>query len=477
MDTSPFSQLQGIALLAGYAAIVSLVVFVFSRGYRATKLHFLVANREIGCVPAAFSIAAAWVWAPALFLAAEKAYTQGWVGLFWFTVPNAACLILFAFFAKRVRDMFPQGFTLSEYMRTRHSKRVQRLYISTLGMLAVCSFAVQLLAGGKVISTLSGLPYPLVTVLLALIPIGYSLYSGLKASIISDFLQMGVILLVGGGIVSWAVGSAGGVDVVIRGLAGKTGTFQSLFSGDGLSVFYTFGIPVTIGLLSGPFGDQSFWQRAFSVERRSVRPAFIGAAFIFVLVPLMLSALGFLAAGMGLTISNTSRVNMEVVAQLLPGWVIIPFTYLLLAGLVSTLDSNLSAISSLAGHDILCLRRADTNASERKAVIRYAMIAMVLLAVCGVLIANIPKLTILYLFLFYGTLRASTLLPTIITILKQRVSEPGIFYGILTSLVVGLPIFAYGNLYKIVPMIIGGSLCSVLASGIIVLVATAAQRK
>lgn len=473
-----FSQAEGFALLAGYAAIVSLVVFIFSRGYRATKSHFLVANREVTRIPAAFSIAAAWVWAPALFIAAEKAYTQGWVGLFWFTVPNVACLIIFAFFAKRVRDMFPGGFTLSDFMRTRHSKRVQRLYIFTLGTLAACSFAVQLLAGGKIIATLSGLPYPLVTVLLALIPIGYSLYSGLKASIISDFLQMAVILVVGGSIVYYAIDAGGGFDTVVRGLYGKSGTFQNLFSGDGLSVLYTFGIPVTIGLLSGPFGDQSFWQRAFAVEKRSVRPSFIAAAFIFALVPLMLSLLGFLAAGAGLSISNTSRVNMETVVQLLPGWVIVPFVYLLLAGLVSTLDSNLSAISSLAGHDLLSARRTCEDASERKTVIRYSMTAMVALAVCGVLIANVPGLTILYLFLFYGTLRASTLLPTIITILrKRRVSEAGMFYGILTSLVVGLPIFAYGNLHKIVPMIIGGSLCSVLASGIIVLVASSRMRR
>ena len=66
-----------------------------------------------------------------------------------------------------------------------------------------------------------------------------------------------------------------------------------------------------------------------------------------------------------------------------------------------------------------------------------------LLAIC---IANIPNMKILYMFLFYATMRSSTLLPTVTMILKQKnLSESGLFYGIIASLCIGLPIFAYGN--------------------------------
>lgn len=465
-----FTQVQGVALLFSYAFVVSVVVFIFSRGFQFTKLNFLVAGREISKIPAAFSIAAAWIWAPALFVASEKAYTQGWVGLFWFLVPNISCLILFSFFAEKIRKLFPHGFTISGYMKERYSKRVQTLYLITLTGLATCSFAVQLLAGGKIISTVSGLPYFVVTIILALIPVGYSLYSGLKASIISDFFQMVVILFIGISTVSCVIYFGGGIDIVLKGLGGKTGTYTDLFSGDGLNVFYTFGLATTIGLLSGPFGDQSFWQRAFAIKRNEVQSAFIVGAFLFGLVPLTLSLLGFIAAGNGLIIQNTSQVNIEVVAHFLPLWVIIPFIFLLLSGLVSTLDSNLSAISSLAGHDLL--ERKSFGLNSEKDTLRYSKFSMLVLVFGGVAIANIPDLTILYLFLFYGTLRASTLLPTIITLLKKEVSEVGMFWGIITSLFVGLPIFAYGNLNKIIPMIVGGSLFTVLASGSIVLIAS-----
>ena len=46
-------------------------------------------------------------------------------------------------------------------------------------------------------------------------------------------------------------------------------------------------------------------------------------------------------------------------------------------------------------------------------------------------------------------------------------SEKGIFYGILASLLIGLPIFAIGNLNGNIPMIITGSLLTIGLSGLI----------
>jgi hypothetical protein len=81
------------------------------------------------------------------------------------------------------------------------------------------------------------------------------------------------------------------------------------------------------------------------------------------------------------------------------------------------------------------------------------------------LIANIPGIKILYLFLFYGTLRASTLLPTMTIILKEKVSEPGVFWGIVLAIAIGLPVFAYGKFTNDLPFILFGSLFTVGVSG------------
>ena len=77
-----------------------------------------------------------------------------------------------------------------------------------------------------------------------------------------------------------------------------------------------------------------------------------------------------------------------------------------------------------------------------------------------------------YLFLFYGTLRASTLLPTVMTLLGKKLTGKGVFVGVLTALCVGLPIFAYGNLAGLPAVKAAGSLTTVLSSGIVAAIAS-----
>jgi Na+/proline symporter len=463
------APLKALFLIGSYGSIMSALIISITKGFGSGKLEFLVAQRKISRIPGAFSIAESWLLAPALFLSAEKSYTQGWVGLFWFLAPNVACLIFFAYFADRMRRMYPDGYTCAGFMRERYSLRVQRTYVFAHGGLATCTFAVELLAGGTVISAISGLPYYWTTIALAAVPVGYSLWTGMRGSIVSDFIQLSIVLGIGALVIPWTIIEGGGFNVVLKGIYGLSGTYSSLIAGDGWNVFLAFGLPATIGLMSGPFGDQSFWQRAFAIKRDDVKSAFLIAPWIFALVPIGMALLGFLAAGMSLPTDNPSRINVQVVATLLPQWAAVLFACLLLAGLTSKLDTSLSSISALAGHDVA---GETTDASS----LWFSRSAMVILVVGGIAIANVPGLKLEYLFLTYGTMRAAALLPTIITLLRRNVSEPAMFWGIWTSLAVGLPMFGYGIINKILLLSIGGSLFTMLASGAIVLVGSALRR-
>ncbi len=73
------------------------------------------------------------------------------------------------------------------------------------------------------------------------------------------------------------------------------------------------------------------------------------------------------------------------------------------------------------------------------------------------------------LFLFYGTLRASTFFPTVLTLLGKKQTARGVFAGVIVSLAVGLPIFGYGSITGDAMFKTIGSLCSVLMSGLVAL--------
>ncbi len=451
--------MNGLIILGIYAAAMIAATVIFTKKENNVE-RFCVGSRKENWMVSALSIAATWIWAPAMFVSTEKAYTTGFVGLFWFLVPNVLCLILFIPFAKRIRREMPEGITLSGYMGDKYkSDGVKKVYLFQLMGLSILSTGVQLLAGSQVLSTATGLPFTLVTVLLAVIALSYSLFSGIKASMLTDAIQMVFMLAVSAAFLIMAI-KEGGITAMTNGMNGISGNYTSFFSKEGIEVFLSFGLPTTVGLLSGPFGDQCFWQRAFAVKKNRIGHAFLLGAILFGIVPLSMGILGFVGAGIGYQAKDLGVINFELILAMFPVWVVLPFLYMIISGLLSTVDSNLCAASSLV-----------TDMSGGKAL-KKTKWAMVVLLVIGILIANIPELTVTHLFLFYGTLRASTLLPTILTLKGVKFTPRGIQYGVISAMTLGLPIFAYGTILDSGPYKTLGSLITVLLSGMVGLIVT-----
>ena len=444
-------------VLVTYAVIMLLGTMLMTKKENNIE-KFCIGDRNIGWLMSALSIAATWIWAPALFTSTENAYTKGFAGLFWFLIPNVLCLILFIPFAKKIRAEMPDGITLSGYMYQKYnSKPVKGAYLFQLGALSALSTGVQLLAGSKILSMLTGIPFMAMTVIMAVIAFSYSQFSGIKASILTDAVQMVFMLAASIGFVVFGVKNGGGLKVLVNGLGGVTGDARSLFSKRGWEIFLSFGLPTTVGLISGPFGDQCFWQRAFCVRKDRIGRAFLVGALLFGIVPLSMGILGFIGAGMGYTATDTGVINFELISTLFPAKAVIPFLFMIVSGLLSTIDSNLCAVSSLAT-DIF-----------KENTLGKTKFAMILLLTVGIAIANIPNLTVTHLFLMYGTLRAATLLPTIFTLKGMKLTSQGVVAGIFSALVIGLPIFGYGNIQGIAVYKTAGSLLTVILSGVVAL--------
>lgn len=449
-----------IMVLAAYAVIMIAATVLMTNKEKSVE-RFCVGNRNTGWFISALSIAATWIWAPALFTSTENAYTKGFAGLFWFLVPNVLCLIFFIPFARRIRKEMPEGITLSGYMHQKYqSESVKNIYLFQLGALSALSTGVQLLAGSKILSMLTGIPFWIMTVIMAVIAYSYSQFSGIKASILTDSIQMVFMLIASVCFAVFGIKNGGGLQNMFAGIGGYTGECSSLFSAKGIEIFLGFGLPTTVGLISGPFGDQCFWQRAFCVKKNRIGRAFFVGAILFGMVPLSMGILGFVGAGMGYTAIDTGVINFELISELFPSWAVIPFLFMIVSGLLSTIDSNLCAISSL------------TTDIFKKNTLGKTKIAMVALLVIGIIVANIPGLTVTHLFLMYGTLRAATLLPTIFTLKGVKLKPEGVVTGIATALIIGLPVFAYGNITGTAAYKTAGSLLTVLLSGTVALIAS-----
>ena len=444
MDLFPlFDPSVGISVLAVYGLIAFAFTYYFSRGYNDNKTSFLVARRELGTFQGSLSVAAAWLWAPGLFISAQQAYVNGLVGLFWFCLGNFLTLGAFAYFAKRIRTNEPEGFTFSGYLRDRFSGRVQSLFVVEMVILATCAFAINLLAGSKTVETLTGIDYTLATFLMAGVAILYSFRTGLKATVVTEIIKIivvwtGVIILV-----PWVIVNAGGWDTVVAGLGGRTGQGAAIFGTPfAWGIFTGFGAAAFLGHMGGPWGDNSFYQRAFSIKTESIIPSYVIASFVFIVIPICMGLLGFVAAGTGLEIPNNmvGTTNAIVIGTFLPPVAALVFAFMIFAGLVAILDSQFASVANMTGHDVY-------NKFKMGSPISTARYGMVALAILGLIVANIPGMQLVYLFLFFAVLRAGVWLPSMMAVMRPHwVTEQGMFWGILIPVTIGEILFVAGKL-------------------------------
>ena len=484
------TQSQGYLFLLLFAIVMFALTYFLSRkqSWTASRLGFLKAGAKIPWTIGAFSIAASWIWAPALFVSVQKTFELGMPGLLWFTVPNIFALVMYVWLAPKIREKIPGGYTLPDWIKHRfQNKTVHKLYLIIYIWYQVMAVTVQVFVGGLLVSYLTGIPLNGVMILLALVGLSYSLLSGLRASIITDFLQMALIIGIGLVIVPWVSSAGGGWDAIQKGFGGLANN-SNVFD---LNVAYSFGIVTTLGLLSGAICDQQYWQRSFSIKRTDLKKAFLIGGLIFGLIPIGLSVLGFLGANpdLGITMPQGVQLPMigvEVVGSLLPTWAMILFVIMLLSGLSSTLDSGLVAGASLWAIDGVKLteqekevyrkERLGQGLNDEEILIREnldkktpirARSAMVGLAVIGLLVAlavrYIPGFGLDKLWWVFNGVATIVVVPTVLSVFWDKLSAKGVLLGFIGSFI-GIIAFIYGNAQGNTDLIVGSSLFIIVIS-------------
>jgi urea-proton symporter len=459
------SETTGYWFLIIFALAITFITYYFSRwqGWH-TKDGFLLANRKVGWVLGGFTIASSWIWAPALFVSVQVAYQMGLAGIFWFTLPNIVALLIFAVFAPRIRMRLPEGYTFTQYIKYRlESDRVHKVFLIPYIFYQLMAVVVQLFAGGSLLALLTGIPLITIMPILAVIVLTYTLISGFQASVVTDFVQLGLIYIIGIIILPLTWHIAGGTHAIGVGFHGTQGV-KSIFDP---GIAFSFGIVTSIGLIAGSISDQSNWQRAFAVKEGQVVKAFIFGSILFGLVPIALSTLGFLGANPALHIAlpkgiDSSMIGVQTVAILLPFWAVSLFVIMLLAGLASALDAGLSAFSSLWVMDVIKKPKDDNDAIMSA---RYSMVGLTILGLAVSLGAvYIPNFGLKQLWWVFNTIAACVMVPTVLSLYWDRLSERGVFWGVLFSFVIGIPLFIYANIINKPTWVIGSSLLIVVIS-------------
>lgn len=421
-----------LAVLAGYAVVMGALTWRQLHGTDAEE--FVVADRDVGSVRGVATMSATWIWAASLYAAATAAYTYGLAGAFHYAFWGGLALLFVWRYGVRLRHLVPAGHTFAEFIRVRHGRLSQGVIGVENYLNSQYSMILNFTAGGALLSLVSPLSYEASLVLLAAIVLGYSLFSGIRASILTDVVQIAAILVVTAVVVPVVVWRAGGPGELGTALAALGDERASFFS---LQAFLGQGAPMMALILAYAFANPTVWQRVWALRERDLGRIYAGSGIVYMVVVASVGMLGLVALLTGITPADGDlNTLVPLVAGLyLPVWLGLGFVLLIVAAITSTSDSDLAALSSIAMADVWRgYVRPDAHDGELKFVARLTMVLVTLIAIAVALL----RLDILTLILFYGMIRSASVVPIAASIMWERVSNVGFSSGIIGGVALGI---------------------------------------
>lgn len=434
------------------AMLVALVVFfglMFVISTRLARRHesadaYMVSNRRIGFGVAAASMTATWIWAASYYGAATSAYTYGISGAVHYGLWGALMLLFIYPFGRRFRDLAPNAHTLAEVMWARHGPASELALVVSNFLGSGVSLIVNITAAGALVSVLSPLTFLQGVVITAVGILAYTIWSGFRASVLTDFIQVSALMLVTIVIIPVIFFAAGGPGELVANMGSLTAEQADPFS---LDAILNQGAPFFCAVLSYAIGNQTVTQRIFSVRPDRMKATFVTATFGYGSIVIGLGTLGFVALLVGVTPMGEDSNNLlpQMASAYLPPLLVIAFAVLVIASLASTADADLAALASVVMTDVYAknMARGRPDAARMLFLGRVTMLVAMLAAV---LIAS-ANLDVLTLLVIAGGLWGTIVFPVIASVYWPRVTNA----AFSTSVVVALVAYVVAR-FEIVPL-------------------------
>jgi Na+/proline symporter len=312
---------------------------------------FMTSSNEVGFGISAASMTATWVWAASFYASATSGYKYGLSGPlhygFW-----GALMILFIYpFGRRFRAVAPQASTLAEVMHARHGKTSQMILAGSNILGSTISLMVNFTAAGAVVAVLSPLSFIHGVLIAGVGVLSYTLWSGFRASILTDFTQLVAMILAAVIIIPVIFFKLGGPSVFVEGMANLDVEQANFFS---TKAILEQGAPYFVAVLAYAIGNQTVAQRLFAVREDMIKPTFITATVGYGAIVIGLGMLGLLALMIGLKPMDGDFNNIipQMALTYLSPFMIGVFFIMVIGSLSSTADSDLAALSAIVMTDI-----------------------------------------------------------------------------------------------------------------------------
>ena len=465
-------------LVLYYVIVLGIGYWALRRGGGEDLEGFLLGGRQVGPIATALTLQSTSMSGYMFLGAGGLGFSQGYWALWYAAGDIGGGLLNLSVIGRRMRKMSQMMASLTsiEYLEKRYPSPAIRLVAGSLTVFLLGFYVLaQLIAGGKGMALVTGIPYPLALAIAVGIILAYTFMGGYLAVAYTDFFQSLVMLVGVMWIVIAALSELGGLTAANTAIRELDPTLLSVW-GKGLGFEGQWGV-VAGAVLIFSIGYMG-WPHVVTRHMAMSRPATARRAglwatawsLLFVPAPYLVGILAILILP---GLDDPEMAIFQVAGQLLPAAVTGLVMAAIMAAIMSTADSLLLQTGSIASRDIY-ERFINPDASERQ-MVWVSRGLVVAVALIGYVVALVEPPTVFSIVIFATSVLGSAFLPAYVCAVWWRKANTA---GALASMIVGATIafaWEYAGLVattQLHPMFIG-----VVCSTITMIVVSLATQK
>ena len=183
-----------LLLIISISLLFSLIGILYSRKHQGLS-NYLTAGRNVGALSLTTSLVASALGAWILFGPASAATWGGIGSVIGYSLGTAFPMLALIFLGTKIRRAFPRGNTLTEFIYYKFGKNLFKLILILTIFYMFIFLCAEVTAVSMLVNYISGTPLWLTSTLVIVTTLIYTLYGGLRASILTDNLQFFIVLI------------------------------------------------------------------------------------------------------------------------------------------------------------------------------------------------------------------------------------------------------------------------------------------
>ena len=415
--------------------LFAVIGILYSKKYRGYS-NYLTAGRKTGTLSLTSSLVASALGAWILFGPASAATWGGIGSVIGYSLGTAFPMLALIYLGKKIRKTLPLGITFTQFIFYKIGKNLFKFIIFLSIFYMFIFLCAEVTAIALLINYISSVQLWITATLVIATTLIYTLYGGLRASIITDNFQFLIIII----LLFVCMYNIFNSDLIsYKGIVSNSGDLLS----SKYITNYTAGVTFFIAVAATNLFHQGNWQRVFAAKNYKVLNKSLKLSFLIIIpIVFFMGITGIIA----ISVDGNVSPDLAFFSILLKGKTEILYVVVIILAVsltASTIDTLVNGISSLIMVDG---KKINKNLKSSNSIV-------IILSIIALFVAS-KGFSILYLFLLADLLCCAAVYPVFYGFYKKNLKEGDLIISVIIGLILGFLFFPSPDFSK--SILVGG---------------------